>query len=92
MAKIRICIKFCIRIHQLTLNKYFDCFTVILIVYTNLGLKWALVAYGACECVSWAFGQYVEEILINMVTRDSKIILVVLTLPKDTPNNMHIGL
>ena len=51
-----------------------------------------MACLGACERVSLAFGQYVEEILINMVTRGSKILLVVLPLPKDTPNNMEIGL
>ena len=57
------------------------------------GWTWVPVAFlGACERVSLAFGQYVEEILINMVTRGSKIILLVLTLPKDTPNNIQIGL
>ena len=51
-----------------------------------------MACLGACGHASSAFGQYVKEILINIVTRSSKIILFVLTLSKDTPNNVQIGL
>ena len=47
-----------------------------------------MACLGAYERVLLAFGQYVEEILINMVVRGSKITLAVLVVPNDTLNNM----